>query len=164
MNIIGWVLMCLGGLFLAVGVWLLSSAYMSTTWPTVEGQVIESKVVGRIGQAGNALQRHIEYSIEVTYQYEVNHVSYEAKRYSLGSGDTVTGGFNEKSEARAWLKNSAFSNNPAVTVYVNPNDPNDTVLSAGINWATFIPMIIGLLLLVMGYFVRLIVPQTKESL
>lgn len=159
MNIIGWVLIGLGVLFLGIGLWLLSTAYASTLWPTVEGQVIETKVVGRISQGGSTLQRHIEYSIEVTYQYEINHVSHQAKRYSLGTGDTVAGGFNEKSEARAWLKNSAFNNNPAVTVYVDPNDPNNTVLSAGIKWSTFMPVVLGLLLLILGYFVRRIVVQ-----
>lgn len=159
MKIIGWVFMGLGVLFIGIGFWMLSSAYMSTTWPTVEGQIIETKVVARIGQAGSATQRHLEYTVEVTYQYEVDLNSHQASRYSYGDGDTVEGGFNEKSEARAWLKNSVYRNNPAVNVYVNPNDPKDTVLSAGINWGTFIPVIFGLLLWVMGYSVRFIVPK-----
>lgn len=161
MNIVGWVLMALGALFLGIGIWMLATAYMSTSWPVVEGQVVESKVVTRIGQAGSTTQRHLEYSVEVVYQYEVDQNTHQASRYSLGDGNTVVGGYNDKSEARAWLKNSPFQQGHAVTVYVNPNDPNDTVLSAGINWGTFIPVILGILLLVLGYFVRLIVPQPK---
>ena len=161
MKIIGWVVMSLGALFIGIGFWMLSTAYLSTSWPTVEGQVVERKVMTRIGQPGDALRRHLEYSVEIVYQYEVGQKSHQASRYSLGSGDTIVGGFNEKSEAREWLKNSPYQQDQTVTVYVDPKDPTNTVLSAGVNWTTFMPVILGLLLLLVGYFVRLIVPKTK---
>ena len=157
MKIVAWVMIGLGVLFLGVGVWMLSTAYMSTTWPTVEGQVLEAKVVARIGQTGDAIHRHLEYSVVAKYQYEVNGINHQASRYSLGSGDTIVGGYGEKSEARDWLKNSPYQQGAAVTVYYDADDPSETVLSAGIKWSTFMPVILGLLLLVIGYFLRLAV-------
>ena len=157
MNIIGTVLMGLGVLFFGVGLWMLTTALASNSWPTVEGKVVDTHIVARVGRTGDALQRHIEYSIELTYEYAVDQVSYESKMYSLGSGATVEGGFNEKSEARAWLKNSAFDNNPKVTVYVDPNNPTNTVLSSGINWGTWMPLVMSVLFFVLGYFLRKLV-------
>lgn len=160
MKVVAWVMMGLGVLFLGIGLWMLSTAYMSTTWPTVEGEVVETKVAARIGQVGDALRRHLEYSVEVKYQFDVNGVNYQASRYSLGSGNTVVGGYSEKSEAREWLKNSPYQQGAAVTVYYDADDPSETVLSAGIKWSTYMPVVLGLMLLVMGYFVRKNLVQT----
>ncbi len=152
MNKIGMGFMVLGGVFLMIGAWITVTAFSSQFWPTVPGTVTEAKVVGQISQAADALRRHLVYSIEVTYDYQVDNKQYQGTRYSLGSGDTVEGGFNEKSEARAWLRESDFKNGQAVTVYVDPSDPENTVLSAGIKFTTWIPVIFGLLLLGFGYW------------
>ncbi len=152
MNKIGWGFIGLGTLFLVVGVWIIWSAFSSSIWPTTQGVVTEAKVTGQISQAGDALRRHIVYSIQISYDYEVNNTKYQSKRYSMGSGNTVKGNFNDKTTARDWLRQSAFQSGRTVTVYVDPRDPENTVLSAGINWASWIPGLLGLILLVFGYW------------
>ena len=152
MNKIGMGFMVLGGIFLMIGAWITVTAFSSQFWPTVPGTVAEAKVVGQVSQVSDPLRRHLVYNVQVSYDYVVDNKSYQGTRYSLGSGDTVAGQFNEKSEARAWLRDSDFKSGQAVTVYVDPSDPENTVLSAGIKFTTWIPVIMGLLLLGFGYW------------
>ncbi|TDR16852.1 DUF3592 domain-containing protein [Marinicella litoralis] len=145
-------LLILGSLFLAIGVWLLSSAWSSNSWPIVEGQIESTKVVARFSQVSSTTQRKLDYSIEVRYAYEVDGVIHHGQRYSLGTGHTVEGGFSKKSDAREWLKQSNFRINQPINVYVDPNDVKNTVLYAGILWSTWVPIYISLLFIGMGFF------------
>ena len=154
MKVSSWVLIFLGGLLMGVGVWLLSTAYLSTTWPVVEGRLVKSEVAGRFVRPGDALRRTIEYYIRVEYEYMVDRELYRASRYSLGTGDTIESGFFDKSEARSWLKQSPYQVNQPIHIYVDPNDPNNTVLSAGIRWSTWVPIWLGLLFIGLGWLIR----------
>ena len=98
------------------------------------------------------------------YQYQVDGITYNQTRFSLGSGDTVEGGFNEKQDAKEWLKNSPYKIGKPVTIYVKPGDPEETVISSGLNWGTYVPLIIGALFfftpLLLMKFIKLPQKQT----
>lgn len=160
MKIISWVLISLAILFLLIGMWLLSTAYLSSQWPVAEGRITATKVAARISQAGDALRRHLVYHIEVTYSYQVAGKNYENSRYSLGSGDTVQGGFNDRAAARTWLRDSPWQLNRLVPVHVDPDDPENTVLSAGINWGTWVPMIMAAVFFLLGYMIQVMLRKT----
>ncbi|MFC3195725.1 DUF3592 domain-containing protein [Marinicella sediminis] len=145
MKTVSWVLAVLGLLLFAVGIWMLTTAMASNDWPTVEGKVVTPNVVGRLRQATNARHRSLEYIVEVTYRYQVKGRSYQAKRYSLGKGMTTADGFNDRAEAREWIKQSPYQPGEPVTVYVDPADPENTVLNAGIQGSTWVPVLLGLL-------------------
>lgn len=139
-----WAMLVLGSLLLATGVWMLTTALASTSWPVVEGKVISSHVASRYINTRQTGSRKLEYYIRVTYRYEVNGISHQSERYSLGTGNTFEDGFFDQAEAQAWLAQSPYQRNQAIDVHVDPKDPSNTVISAGIGFATWIPLILGL--------------------
>lgn len=150
MKRIAWGFSLFGMTLLVIGVWLLVTAYASTNWPSVQGTVAEAKVTGRISQVSDPLRRHVEYIVEAKYYYLFEKEFYYSTRYSLGTGSTIADGFNSKSEAREWLKQSPYQKGANVTVHVDPKNPASAVLSSGIQWSTFVPLILGLLTLGFG--------------
>jgi hypothetical protein len=151
MKAVSLVLAILGLLLFAVGIWMLTEAMASSEWPAIEGKVVTPNVVGRYRQATNVRTRSLEYIVEVTYRYQVGGRSYQAKRYSLGMGNTTADGFSDRTEAREWISHSPYQPGQALEVYVDPQDPQNTVLNAGIQGTTWIPLIIGSLFLLLGY-------------
>ncbi|WP_223789536.1 DUF3592 domain-containing protein [Marinicella meishanensis] len=158
----GWVLVILGGLLIGVGAWMLGTAYASTSWPVVEGRVIESKVATRFSQASDPARRRLEYYIRITYAYTVDGQEYQSSRYSLGTGNTVEGGFYERAEAREWLQQSPYQLNHPIDVYVAPKNPTNTVISAGISFATWIPVILGFVFIACGFLVKALAKQLPK--
>jgi chitodextrinase len=155
-------LMLFGVLLLGFGIYFVTTALASTSWDQVQGKIISTRIPAGLSNTGSSTQRHLVYRVEATYQYEVNGKTYENNYFSLGSGFTVEGGFNNKADAREWLKNSEYSTGKQVTVYVKPDEPETTVLSAGINIGTIVPIIMGLVFLALGYFLnKYIPPGTK---
>ncbi len=163
MKISSWVLIFMGGLLIGVGVWLLATAYASTSWPVVKGRLVDAKVAARISQTGDALRRHLEYYIKVEYEYMFDRQVYRSSRYSLGTGETIEDGFYDKSEARAWLKQSPYQLNSQVDVHVDPKDPENTVLSAGIRFSTWIPIILGLVFIGLGLLIKWLVDKQQVN-
>ena len=135
-----WGFVVLGTIFMCIGVWLVSQAKSSAQWPIVLGTISETRVVGRINLASDVLRRYIDYAVEVEYSYLVAGQFYLSDRFSLGSGSTVEGGFDTKKAARVWLKNSPYQVKENIKVYVDPKDPTNTVLDAGIHATTWIPI------------------------
>ncbi|MDJ1140778.1 DUF3592 domain-containing protein [Marinicella marina] len=167
MKKIGWGFGALTVLFFVVGAWLLFTAAQSMTWPSVDGKVVESKVVGRINQAGDTLRRYIDYVVEVKYSYFYQGELYFSERYSLGTGTTVKDGFDDKYSARVWLLKSPFTADQPVTVYFDPDNPQSSVLKTGILWSTWVPMIMALccgVLTWMCFWLNLkVLTQNKEQ-
>ncbi len=133
---------------------MLATAYASTTWPVVQGRVVDARVAARLFRPGDAVHRTLEYYIKVEYEYMVDRQVYRGTRYSLGTGDTIQDGFFDKSEAREWLKQSDYHVNNKVDVYVDPKDAENTVLSAGIRFSTWVPIILGLVFLGLGFLIK----------
>ena len=152
------VLMLFGIFLLCFGIYFIATALASTSWEQVQGKIISTKISASLTNAGSTTQRRLVYRVESTYQYNFNTKSYTNNYFSLGSGFTVEGGFNKKTEAREWLKNSDYSTGKTVIVYVNPDDPEETVLSSGINIGTIVPVILGILFFVLGYFLNRFTP------
>ncbi len=150
MKKIAWGFSLIGLVLMSVGVWLLLTAYASTYWPAVDGTIAESKVTGRISRVADPVRRRVEYIVEAKYYYLFNQDFYYSTRYSLGTGSTIADGFNSKSEARSWLQQSPYQKGAKVAVYVDPDNPESAVLSSGIRWSTFVPLILGLLILAFG--------------
>lgn len=163
MNKVAWVLVIMGGLLIGAGVWMLGTAYASTSWPVVQGRIVESKVATRFSHSSELSKRRLEYYIEITYAYTVDGQEYQASRFSLGTGHTVEGGFNERSEAREWLRASPYQLNQPIAVYVAPQDPTNTVISAGIRFSTWIPIIVGLVFIFCGLMIKALVNHLKQT-
>lgn len=141
-------LLVLGGLLFAVGVLLLAMAWQSKFWPVVEGRIEKNYVVSDVVRVGHSVTQGRVYNIEMLYAYVVDGITYRAKRYSIGSGNTAEGPFTKRAEAQAWLKQSPFQVNQAIKVYVDPKNPENTVIRTGIVWSTWVPIILSLLFIV----------------
>lgn len=150
MKKIAWGFSLIGLVLMTVGVWLLFSAYASTSWPTVDGTIAESNVIGRVSGGTASMRRRVEYIVEAKYYYLFDQKFYYSTRYSLGTGNTIADGFSNKSEARTWLQQSPYQKGAKVTVYVDPDNPESTVLSSGIRWSTFGPLILGVIMFGFG--------------
>ncbi|MFK8012063.1 MAG: DUF3592 domain-containing protein [Marinicellaceae bacterium] len=157
-------LMLFGALLLCFGIYFIASALSSKSWDQVQGKIISTKTPASLSTTGSATQRHLVYRVEATYQYDYNDKNYTNNYFSKGSGFSVEGGFNKASEARDWLKNSDYATGKTVTVFVNPDNPEETVLSSGINIGTIMPIILGLLFFSLGFFLKRFDPAlTKQN-
>ena len=64
---------------------------------------------------------------------------------SFGKGVTLKNNFKTRDLALVWLNDSEFARNKIINIYINPNNPNKSVVFNGLNFITFIPLIIGIL-------------------
>lgn len=149
---VAWLFLVLGGMFFMIGMWLVITASISASWPKVTGEIVDVKVIASIRSGSSPLNRYVEYGVEVDYEYDWQGQTHKNNLFSYGSGTTVKGGFNAKAEARAWLSNSEYQTGTEVTVFVNVDDVSQSVLSPGLNWSTFVPMVLSLLFGCLGYF------------
>ncbi len=155
-------LMILGLLMIGFGVYFIAVAMASKSWDQVEGTIINTRIPATLSNTGSATQRHLVYRIEITYAYDVDGKTYENSRFSLGTGNTVEGGFNEKSEARKWLKTFDYSSGKKVTVFVKSGEPETTVISSGINIGTIMPILLGLLFFFLGFLLHKFIPPVVK--
>lgn len=146
------VFMAIGLFFFSFGIYFIYEAKASTSWDQVEGKITNTRVAMRSTRSGNSTNYRYQYDAVMSYSYQVDGVTYHNNRFSLGSGDTIKGGFNEKQEAREWLKNSEYKIGRPITVYVKPGNPEETVISSGLNWGTFVPLILGGLIVILCLF------------
>jgi hypothetical protein len=130
------------GLFVAGYVYLLTyvpGGLRSQTWPAVVGQVQQSQTVsysrGRI--------------LRVDYEFQVNGVTYASSRFRFSPKNGPSTG-----EA-IW---EDYAPGKAVTVFYNPDDPNQCVLQPGVYAGD------GLIIVVFGAVLALFVAILWRSL
>lgn len=87
-------------------------------WPTTQGEILESRLQGRKSSKRSSATRYIA---KVRYKYRWEGRSYEGREVS--SGDLLL----SKSYAGELLEDE-LSVGKIVTVYVNPEDPSDSLL------------------------------------
>lgn len=118
--------------FMAVGIWMLYSigsnladgARMSS-WETVRGYVISGGYETSRGDDSDT------YKPYATYQYEYNGRTYEGTRVAISETSDNIGDFQQ--ELGRKLSAAAGTNRP-VDIYVNPDDPAESIVSREIRW------------------------------
>ncbi len=156
--------LALGVIFIAIGIYLLVLAITNSDWDQIQGKIIKTNISSDVTLSNYTGRNHqIQYAVNLTYAYSINGASYQNTRVSIGSGDTLKGGFQEKSNAREWLSNSSYTIGNEVTVFVNPDSPKDTVLETGINIGTIIPIILGLFFIGFALLIRFVAKKTAEN-
>ncbi|WP_166442820.1 DUF3592 domain-containing protein [Phragmitibacter flavus] len=120
-----------GGSMLWMGVAGLWPAMRSTSWPSVEGRVVATRVVSEYHSKG------ARPAVGVVYRYEVDGMEYRGERFSHSS---ATPGVPEADEARARQEFgtqaafAAWQPGKRVRVYYDPKDPAQAVLMRGRVW------------------------------
>ena len=137
--IVGTIFCAVGGFIaLSFGKPLLDKAKASEQWPTTEGQIIESELERHRGSQSTT------YSALVVYTYAVDGGEFESDRIWFG-GDYST---SDRSEMSAVVKE--FPVGKAVTVYVSPDDPAESVLMPGAFISSYLLYAISLAFAVIG--------------
>jgi len=151
------------GLFVLLGIYLLFFASQARKWQELTATILDTKITTTVSQAGSPLiLRHLTYNVEVEYAYKFADKTFVGDRYSIGTGTTVKGGWIDKSEARNWLKNSIYQPNQEIQIYVNTNNPAQSVIHNEIHWATLIPFVIALVFAGLAYMLIFLLKKVKE--
>lgn len=114
-----------------------------TKWPTVEGQILESRVEqtgGRYRRRGGRYRG--EFTPIVRYSYQVNGGVYE--------GSKLTSTDSSGSKVTMERKLMEYGVGTKVPVYYNPADPSDSLLEPGEQSNDLIRLITGLLMTAVG--------------
>lgn len=135
------------------GITLVKDARESSSWPTVQGTVMSSKVVSERHTTGTGSKRRTStvHGADVRYKYIVGSHQYSSNRISFGD-------YKSGSKKRAQKIADRYSRGTTVTVHYDPNSPGDAVIETGTSWSSFILLGSGFIFFIVGIiFVRLII-------
>jgi hypothetical protein len=107
-------------LFDVRGLEALLRQHAAEAFPGTQGEVLSSRVTTTTGSKGS-----IHYHVSILYQYVVDGQTYEGRRYRY-----------DGHPGKPAVVNAVVQAHPAgstVTVYYNPRDPRDTVLSQAVD-------------------------------
>ncbi len=99
-----------------------SKSEASKGWPSVSGQVLDRGVKIDTDYDDDGVST-TTYLPQITYEYQVNGMSYQSHRFAFGS----TPGFGNRNKAEAFL--APYAQGRAVKVFYNPEKPDESVLS-----------------------------------
>jgi flagellar basal body-associated protein FliL len=116
-------------------------SWQSKSWPTAEGQIIESRVE-REKSVGDSIDEQ-QYKAVVRYNFTVEGAEYTCDRVAFGVGTS-----NHRSDAKKII--NEYPVRRTVTVHYSPEDPNDAVLDAGMGGFAIIILIVGPIILLIG--------------
>ena len=155
-------------IFVVIGLLVVQEAISALTWQQTTATIIDSKVMRQ--SHINTINNHIhtgytryDYIVTAKYQYTFNNKQYTSSRYAIGTGDTISGPYNEKSEAREWLKNSKYKIGNKINIYLNPNNPSESVISHKLHWSMFVPFFIAILFMILALILRICHSKIAEQ-
>lgn len=101
------------------------TAWSARAWPTVEGEVVHSRLTGR--------------AFDVRYRYTVDGAALESRRVHVGQFSGLEG------YARAIA--ARYPTGSPVLVYYDPDEPSSAVLEHRVPWTSLLLTVIGVVLL-----------------
>ncbi|MEM8488554.1 MAG: DUF3592 domain-containing protein [Bacteroidota bacterium] len=151
-KITGYVIIGIGLALFGFGVIFVQEARESVSWPIVEGTVQNVSVKRYIDNQKRRrtnVQGTTQYYYAINYRYTIDGTSHSGSQFSLGEGDRASKLYGDMPETRA-AGAAAYPSGSKISIHVNPDNPARAVLSTGANWGTYVPGIIGLLMLGLG--------------
>lgn len=147
------IIVLFGGLFvlvfIGIGAFLIyfslrsrKKADASQSWPSINGQVTESRVDHSTSIDSDGDQR-ASYTPVVRYTYQVMGQTYTGKNISFGGQPS----YGNPGKAQAALER--FPAGEVIAVYYNPENPSEAVLERQAGGAT-LSMVIGIIFLLVG--------------
>ena len=139
--------------FLLIAVGLAGFSYLwrlgetgraAEAWPTVLGEITDSRIDSRLRRGGGDASAREEYKALLTYRYRYNGVEYSASTVSFPDA-----GY-QQSMAGAAARVAQYPLGKAVKVYVNPAQPAQACLEAGRHWTVWIGLALTLLFVAAG--------------
>ncbi len=138
-------LLLIAGLVLAgLGFRTISDALASSSWPMVQGTIVESRVDEvRRSKPPKQQVKQSKFRPVVDYEYSVNTESYTSSRVQFG--ETL---LNSKQAAETAI--SSYPAGQVVNVYYKPSAPKSAVLQPGMNFQSIFYPAIGVILILIG--------------
>lgn len=150
--IIGIIFIAVGGcIAFFFGKPILDKAKASESWPSTQGTVLSSEVVRSRDSDGDTM-----YAADVVYSYSVNDQIYESSQIKIGPKSKSS------SSSGAYKVRNKYPKGSTVTVYYDPNAPEEAALEAGVSFNSYIILMIGLVffgvgcLIVLGKILKLL--------
>lgn len=122
-NVIGWLLVCIGAALLVATASLLVLARRSTSWLSVAGRVVSSK---RDESSASSKSGGTSYRLLLTYAYEV--AGHRLDGHRVAFGDNLWGSRSKESVDESVR---LFHPGREVTVYYDPQRPDRCTLTRG---------------------------------
>lgn len=130
----------IGGFFaLKFGQKSIDLAKASVEWPSVPGKVESSEVVRKRDNDGDTM-----YRAEIIYSYTVNGEALESDKRRIGATSSSS------SSKSAYKITREYPQGQDVTVYYNPDAPEEAVLEPGVFLESKILWYVGLVFMVLG--------------
>lgn len=166
--IFGLIMIALGtAIFIFASLPKLQKAKETRTWSKTEGEIIEvqmvahhnghDEVLGRKNPERYMNDENVKFRIETRYTYQVNDAAYSSKKRHL---------MQQKSDGdskyrRAELRKNYYMNHRDVTVYYNPEDPNEALLRVGLRPGSWLLVVSPLFMALIGVLLLLSVFRSK---
>lgn len=120
-------------------------------WPSTEGTIVDTRI--RIWSPVRATfeEQRLkgdtkEYYPEIEYQWTVDGVTYDGRRYKIGTTHRT---YRDRDDAREAARR--FIAGAPITVYYDPHAPSQAVIDTSKDWfALLVPSVLGLLFLIVG--------------
>lgn len=127
-----------GIFFLSFGLYEAWIAYGSSKWKAVPGSITESRLMEK--KRGKRSRTYHE--PHIAYVYSSNGEQFSSNRIIIGEAAYDTLDESSHSRSSRWL--TQFPLGKEVTVYVNPEDPRQSVLVRGMHQVSFFKVYLGL--------------------
>ena len=152
-------------LFVLMGIFMVVQATGSQSWQQTTATIIAAEVKKNthIQKVNNHVYVRTDYSVTARYQYTFKGKEYTGSRYSIGTGDSISGSFQKKSEAEKWLKNSPYRIGESITIHVNPEEPSEAIISNTIDWPAFVPFIVAALFMFLAILVGVLEKRANAN-
>jgi len=141
---LSWAMLSILGVFITVTAYVsFQEARQSTRWPAVSAKLLSARVKSQMGSDSGR-----SYSPVVEYEF-----SFKGKDHT---GNTID--YSGQSGSQAWAEkvlNELKSKGIALTVHVNPDNPEMNVLNPGVRFVHMLRYIVGPAMFVIGLLAAL---------
>ncbi len=121
-------------------------AQQTKDWQKTSATVTKINLIETTSSTSTTTSKQKTVDVSILYHYQVNGKPYQSDKYSYGEGKTVKSRLKNRTQAQQWLENSPFQKGNKISIYYNPEKPQQAVIKTGASMWTFVPFIIGLLL------------------
>ena len=135
----------IGALMFAYGGWQIGHAWRSSSWPSVDGQVLASRIGSDKAHNGTSHSGGETFEGQVQYRYSVGEKSYKNDVVRIGQISTIS-----RSRARATAER--HPRGPA-KVFYDPAKPSQSVLEPGLSGDVFLIPVVGLVFAGIGLLI-----------
>ncbi len=137
-------LFLIAGIFLARhGSKVLDNAKQSIAWPTTQGVIVNSEVVRERNRNSSSSGSSVTYTADVMFEFQLDGQTYSSNNVSFGQYSSSSA-----SDARKIVR--AYPANSRVTVYYNPDNPDESVLEPGVSAGSYMILGMGILFSAIG--------------